>query len=218
MCAGKSRLGRLAAQRLGWPLADSDKLLEERLGEPIASFFDREGEQAFRDREQELVLELLAAPGPAIVPLGGGAVERRAGARRARRSRRRARRGGSATWPGSAPASSGRPLARDRERFAQLYAARRPLYESVAGAVLADGAEKTPAFVDALRPRQRRAAHGVVGAGLPRVGRAPACWTRQQTCCRRRALLRDRRRACRCSSTASGSRRLAGATLTVAVR
>ena len=77
MCAGKSRLGRLAAQRLGWPLADSDKLLEERLGEPIASFFDREGEQAFRDREQELVLELLAAPGPAIVPLGGGAVERR---------------------------------------------------------------------------------------------------------------------------------------------
>ena len=77
MCAGKSRLGRLAAQRLGWPLADSDKLLEERFGEPIASFFAREGEEAFRDREQELVLELLAAPGPAIVPLGGGAVERR---------------------------------------------------------------------------------------------------------------------------------------------
>ena len=76
MCAGKSRLGRLAAERLGWPLADSDKLLEERLGEPIASFFDREGEEAFRDREQELVLELLAAPGPAIVPLGGGALER----------------------------------------------------------------------------------------------------------------------------------------------
>ncbi|MGH2978196.1 MAG: shikimate kinase, partial [Solirubrobacterales bacterium] len=76
MCAGKSRLGRLAAERLGWPLADSDKVLEERLGEPIASFFDREGEQAFRGREEQVVLELLAAPGPAIVPLGGGAVER----------------------------------------------------------------------------------------------------------------------------------------------
>jgi shikimate kinase/3-dehydroquinate synthase len=45
---------------------------------------------------------------------------------------------------------SGRPLARDRERFARLHAARRPLYESVAAVVLADGAEKTPAFVDAL--------------------------------------------------------------------
>ena len=69
---------------------------------------------------------------------------------------------------------SDRPLARDRERFAQLHAARQPLYESVAGLVLADGAEKTPAFVDALRrgsggPRMVWSAQGYpvwVGAGV----------------------------------------------------
>ena len=173
MCAGKSRLGRLAAQRLGWPLADSDKLLEERFGEPIASFFSREGEQAFRDRERELVLELLAAPGPAVVPLGGGAVESR--------PVREALAGhdvvlvevdAEVAWERAQ--KSDRPLARDRERFTQLHAARQPLYESVAGLVLADGAEKTPAFVDALRrgsggPRMVWSAQGYpvwVGAGV----------------------------------------------------
>ena len=100
---------------------------------------------------------------------------------------------------------SGRPLARDRERFAQLHAARRPLYESVAGVVLADGAEKTPEFVDALRrgsggPRMVWSAQGYpvwVGAGvldaaadlLPDAG--AASWSPTSMCC---------------SSTASGSR------------
>ena len=170
MCAGKSRLGRLAAQRLGWPLADSDKLLEERLGEPIASFFDREGEQAFRDREQELVLELLAAPGPAIVPLGGGAVERRP-VRDALAGHDvvHVEVGLEVAWERAR--DSDRPLARDRERFAQLYAARRPLYESVAGVVLADGAEKTPAFVDALRRGSGGTRMVWSAPGLSRVGR-----------------------------------------------
>src|SRR5687767_13151453 len=173
MCAGKSRLGRLAAQRLGWPLADSDKLLEERFGEPIASFFAREGEQAFRDQEQELVLELFAAPGPAVMPLGGGAVESR--------PVREALAGhdvvlvevdAEVAWERAQ--KSDRPLARDRERFTQLHAARQALYESVAALVLADGAEKTPAFVDALRrgsggPRMVWSAQGYpvwVGAGV----------------------------------------------------
>jgi shikimate kinase/3-dehydroquinate synthase len=164
MCAGKSRLGRLAAQRLGWPLVDSDQLLEERVGEQIASFFDREGEEAFRDREQELVLELLAAPGPAIVPLGGGALERK--------PVRDALAGHDVVyvevdldvaWDRAQSSARIRPLARDRERFARLHAARRPLYESVAGVVLADGAEKTPAFVDAL-VRPGRGEHRMIWA------------------------------------------------------
>ena len=175
MCAGKSRLGRLAAERLGWPLADSDNLLEECLGEPVTSFFEREGEPAFRERERELVLELLAAPGPAVVPLGGGAVERR--------DVRDALAGHDVVyvevgvdqaWQRGNDSGKDRPLARDRERFAQLHATRRPLYESVATAVLADGAEKTFAFVDALaraggRARMIWSAQGYpvwVGAGL----------------------------------------------------
>jgi shikimate kinase/3-dehydroquinate synthase len=152
MCAGKSRLGRLASERLGWPLADSDAALEERLGEPIASFFDREGEEAFRDVEERVVLELLAAPGPAVVPLGGGAVEREAvRAALAAHDVVHVEVAADVAWERATTHRIERPLARDRERFLRLHAARRPLYDSVAGAVLADHAEKSPAFVDALR-------------------------------------------------------------------
>ena len=175
MCAGKSRLGRLAAEELGWPLTDSDKVLEERLGEPIAAFFDREGEEAFRAQEEQVVLELLSAPDSAVIPLGGGAVESEA---------IRAALAGhdvvhvevalDIAWERTQNHHTDRPLGRDRERFERLYADRRPLYDSLAGAVLADHAEKTPAFVDALRRRDGRArmvwsAQGYpvwVGAGL----------------------------------------------------
>jgi shikimate kinase/3-dehydroquinate synthase len=150
MCAGKSRLGRLAAERLGWPLVDTDKVLEERLGESIPSFFDREGEPAFRDREEQVVLELLAAPGPAVVPLGGGAVERES-VRDALAEHDVVHVEVALDVAWERARESERPLARDRERFARLHGARRPLYESVASAVLADHADKTPAFVDALR-------------------------------------------------------------------
>jgi shikimate kinase / 3-dehydroquinate synthase len=151
MCAGKSRLGRLAGERLGWPVADSDHVLEERLGEPIASFFDREGEQAFREREQQVALELLGAAGPAVVPLGGGAVES-AAVREALAAHDvvHVEVGVDVAWERARRHEADRPLARDREAFARLYAARRPLYEAVAGVVLADGAEKTPEFVDAV--------------------------------------------------------------------
>ncbi len=178
MCAGKSRLGRLAAQRLGWPLADSDKLLEERFGEPIASFFAREGEQAFRDREQELVLELLAAPGPAVVPLGGGAVESRP-VRDALADHDVVLVEVDAEVAWERARKSDRPLAHDREHFAQLHAA---------------GARCTnrwPAWCWPTARRRRRrswtrcvaAAAGRAWCGRRRAtpcGWAPVCWMRQR--------------------------------------
>jgi shikimate kinase/3-dehydroquinate synthase len=151
MCAGKSRLGRIAGERLGWPLTDSDHVLEERLGEPIASYFDREGEQAFRKREEQVVLELLAAPGPAIVPLGGGAVESEAVQNAlAAHDVVHVEVDVDVAWERARKHEADRPLARDRERFSRLHAVRRPLYDSVSGVVLAAGAEKTPEFVDAV--------------------------------------------------------------------
>ena len=60
MGAGKSTGARSLAAELGAEALDSDRELEQRLGEPIESFFDREGEDAFRAREEEVVLELLA--------------------------------------------------------------------------------------------------------------------------------------------------------------
>ena len=53
---------------------DSDRELEAELGETIEAFFDREGEPAFRAREEEVVLRLLARADGGVVALGGGAV------------------------------------------------------------------------------------------------------------------------------------------------
>jgi hypothetical protein len=60
MGAGKSTGARSLAAELGGQALDSDRELEQRIGEPIESFFDREGEAAFRAREEEVVCELLA--------------------------------------------------------------------------------------------------------------------------------------------------------------
>ena len=79
MAAGKSAAARAAAATLGTTAEDADELIERRLGEPIAAFFEREGEAEFRRREEELVLELLRSarndPAPVVLALGGGAVE-----------------------------------------------------------------------------------------------------------------------------------------------
>ncbi len=57
--ASRPRRARVAAE-LGVEPLDSDRELEAELGEPIEAFFDREGEAAFRAREEEVVLRLLA--------------------------------------------------------------------------------------------------------------------------------------------------------------
>ncbi|HKP90288.1 MAG TPA: shikimate kinase, partial [Thermoleophilaceae bacterium] len=48
MGAGKSSAARTAAAALGVTAHDSDREVEAALGEAIESFFDREGEAAFR--------------------------------------------------------------------------------------------------------------------------------------------------------------------------
>ena len=77
MGAGKSTGARSLAAELGAEALDSDRELERRLGEPVESFFDREGEHAFRAREEELVARAARARGRAR----GGARRRRASAR-----------------------------------------------------------------------------------------------------------------------------------------
>jgi shikimate kinase/3-dehydroquinate synthase len=146
MGAGKTSAARLGAERLGLEALDTDALLEDRLGEPIEAFFDREGEPAFREREEALVVELLSGAGPAVVALGGGAVT-------SERVRDVLRRHvcvyldvDSETAWGRA-GGSGRPLARDRERFLRLHAERAPLYESLADAVVSAG---TPSIGEAI--------------------------------------------------------------------
>ena len=54
----------VARRRAGRQALDSDRELERRLGEPIESFFDREGEAAFRAREEEVVSSCSPATTP----------------------------------------------------------------------------------------------------------------------------------------------------------
>ena len=144
MGAGKTTGARSLAAELGGEPLDSDRELERRLGEPVEAFFDREGEDAFRAREEQVVLELLAAKGAGVIALGGGAV----GSERVRAALAPHTVVHLEVEPEEAwrrASGKGRPLARDRGRFAQLHGDRAALYESVADAVV------PPADRDALR-------------------------------------------------------------------
>jgi len=138
MGAGKSTGARSLAAGLGAEALDSDRELERRLGEPVESYFDREGEEAFRAREEELVLELLAREDALVVALGGGAL----GSEYVREALGRHTVVHLEVDPDEAwrrASGKGRPLARDRGRFDQLHGDRGAIYESVADAVLPPG-------------------------------------------------------------------------------
>ena len=68
MGAGKSTIAR----KLDPDFVDMDALLEERLGMPIARFFEVEGEAAFRQLEEEVLAELLKTD--KVISTGGGIV------------------------------------------------------------------------------------------------------------------------------------------------
>lgn len=73
--SGKSTVGRHLAKRLDLPFVDSDHVIEQRLGCSIATFFEREGEAAFRDIEAD-VLDELTQRTDAVLSTGGGSVLR----------------------------------------------------------------------------------------------------------------------------------------------
>lgn len=74
---GKSTVGRLLAERLGWESVDSDDVVEAEAGKTIAAIFAEAGEPAFRDLEERIVAGLAARERTAV-SLGGGAVLREA--------------------------------------------------------------------------------------------------------------------------------------------
>lgn len=75
MGAGKSTIGRLLAKELGLDFKDSDKEIEERTGASIPLIFDLEGEQGFRDREEQIISEL-SQNNQQVLATGGGVVLR----------------------------------------------------------------------------------------------------------------------------------------------
>ncbi len=72
MGAGKSGIGRIAAQRAGVRFIDTDREVEMMYGTTVSEIFARYGEAAFRKSEREVVERLVAEGGDAIVATGGG--------------------------------------------------------------------------------------------------------------------------------------------------
>ncbi|MGI8633565.1 MAG: bifunctional shikimate kinase/3-dehydroquinate synthase [Solirubrobacterales bacterium] len=141
MGAGKTTAARVVGDALGEPVVDADEQFVLRTGETISEHFQRHGEAAFREREEQITLELLGGGG--VVALGGGAVE----SPRIREALK-----GAVTvlvevdvgeaWRRSR--DSGRPLAMDFDAFQARYEARRSLYTEVADAILPPGDADQP--------------------------------------------------------------------------
>ncbi|QNM07039.1 shikimate kinase [Qiania dongpingensis] len=75
MGVGKTTVSHALSERLGIEETDIDQWIVEKTGRPIAEIFEKEGEQAFRDRETEAIKELASGDGR-ILSCGGGAVLR----------------------------------------------------------------------------------------------------------------------------------------------
>jgi shikimate kinase len=74
MGAGKSTIGRLLAQRLGWRFVDVDDAIEAAQEATIAAIFAKNGESWFRQLEHETIQRLLGSD-RLVLALGGGAIE-----------------------------------------------------------------------------------------------------------------------------------------------
>lgn len=130
MGSGKSTIGRALAQRLGWRFRDLDSAIEAEQYNTIPHIFETQGEAAFREIETAaLRRQLEEARGQDLVlALGGGAF--------AQTVNRELLRDEATVWldctleraQARVAHDPHRPNARDPERFARLYAERRPAY------------------------------------------------------------------------------------------
>ena len=135
MGSGKSRFGANVAERLGRAFVDLDREIERVSGRTIPDLFASGGESAFRVLEAEAARRELRRAEPAVIALGGGAVETEAIVNELR--------AGAVTvllevdvdeaW--RRVGGRGRPLATDEISFRALHARRAPIYHEVADAV-----------------------------------------------------------------------------------
>lgn len=73
--SGKTSLARLLASQLGTDWVDTDDVLQERIGESIADFVDRQGWDSFRDQETATLAAVCMQPAM-VIACGGGIVLR----------------------------------------------------------------------------------------------------------------------------------------------
>ena len=70
---GKSHVGRLIAQLMGWDFVDTDREIVRRAEKPITAIFSQDGEARFRQLEREALAQACALS-HTVVSTGGGAI------------------------------------------------------------------------------------------------------------------------------------------------
>ena len=174
--SGKTTIGRQMARRLGLPFVDSDHVIEQRLGCSIREFFAREGEDSFRDVEQQVLDELTQNP-HGVIATGGGAVLREA-------NRRHLHGRGQVIYLRSTPEDVFRRVRHDNarpllqvnnplERLRSLYEARDPLYREAAHFVIETGRPSVATLVNMIIMQLEMAGHWPPKAAKPE-GTPPA--------------------------------------------
>ncbi len=73
MGSGKSTIGPILANTLGYRFVDVDRQIEQERGKSVTLIFKEEGERSFREMEHE-VLERVSGMDEVVVALGGGTV------------------------------------------------------------------------------------------------------------------------------------------------
>lgn len=151
--SGKTTVGRQLARRLQLPFIDSDHEIEQRIGCSIRDFFEREGEDRFRDIEQQ-VLDELTLGAPCVLSTGGGACLRAA-------NRKNLHERGQVVYLRSTPEDVYRRVKHDRnrplllvadplQRLRDLYTARDPLYREAAHFVIETGRPSVATLVNMI--------------------------------------------------------------------
>ena len=138
MGAGKSTLGIVAAQKLGRRFIDLDRELERSMQQSIPELFEQRGEAEFRLLEREATLQALLNERPAVLALGGGAVETPA-IRKTLKERALTvlvEVDPETAW--TRVGGGARPLAKDEAAFHALFGRRKPIYLEAADAVARD--------------------------------------------------------------------------------
>jgi len=151
--SGKSTVGRQLSRRLSLPFFDSDQVIEQRLGCSIRDFFEREGEDRFRDLETQVIDELTNQTS-AVISTGGGSVLRAV-------NRQRLHDRGQAVYLRAHPDELFRRLRHDRkrpllqvadplQRLRDLYTERDPLYRDTAHFTIETGRPSVSTLVNMI--------------------------------------------------------------------
>jgi shikimate kinase len=72
--SGKSTLGDILAQRLGWPLLDIDRGIEVHIGTTLADYYRKVGEAVFRPLETKVVIEMCSNQ-TCVIAFGAGTLQ-----------------------------------------------------------------------------------------------------------------------------------------------